>query len=380
MHLPLNLRLHAVRLAFDAGACRVHENLSGAAAWGDWLWVAGDEGCEISVLRREPAPQRPARGAPALRYAESHVHALADLLDLPGAADGEADIEGLCACDGWLWLVGSHSLKRRAVDLPDTPGEAVDHALNARRLAEVRLDANRLLLARVPIELDAEGVPRLVRKAADGRRAGALKAGEKRSTLTKLLRDDPHVGRFMAIPGKDNGFDIEGLAVDGERVLVGLRGPVLRGWSTVLELCVQARADGALHLARRGGKNGPRLVKHFVQLDGLGVRDLLWRGDDLYLLAGPTMVLDGEIRLYRWAGARAALAANGERVRFEPRQALAAVAELPHGRGCDRAEAVCMLDAGGREALLVLYDAPGPQRRQGSAVTGDLLELGAPEG
>lgn len=367
------LHTHAVRLAFDAADDLAHENLSGVAAWGDWLWVAGDEGCEITVLRREEAAPRAARGAPALRYAASHAHALADLLDLPGADDGEADIEGLCVCDDWLWLVGSHSLKRRSVSLPDDPGEPVDHALNARRLAEVRLDANRLLLARVPIEPDAEGVPRLVRKAADGRRAGCVKGGEKRNALTKLLRDDPHVGRFMVIPGKDNGFDIEGLAVDGERVLVGLRGPVLRGWSTVLELCVQGRADGELRLARRDGKSGPRLVKHFVQLDGLGVRDLVWRDGDLYLLAGPTMVLDGEIRLYRWRGARATLAANGERVRFEPRGALAAVAELPHGRGCDRAEAVCTVEAHGREALLVLYDAPSPVRHQGSIVSGDLL-------
>jgi hypothetical protein len=43
----------------------------------------------------------------------------------------------------------------------------------------------------------------------------------------------------MAIPGKDNGFDIEGLAVDGRRRLLGLRvvgrqpqlaRPVRRAW------------------------------------------------------------------------------------------------------------------------------------------------------
>ena len=42
-------------------------------------------------------------------------------------------------------------------------------------------------------------------------------------TATRALADDPHFGPYMAIPGKDNGFDIEGLAVDGHRLLLGLR-------------------------------------------------------------------------------------------------------------------------------------------------------------
>ena len=61
--------------------------------------------------------------------------------------------------------------------------------------------------------------------------------------LTRALADDPHFGPYMAIPGKDNGFDIEGLAVDGRRLLLGLRGPVLRGWSALLEIAVEARGD-----------------------------------------------------------------------------------------------------------------------------------------
>jgi hypothetical protein len=42
-----------------------------------------------------------------------HRHfALDGLVDLPVGAEGEMDIEWLCALDGILWLVGSHSLKR----------------------------------------------------------------------------------------------------------------------------------------------------------------------------------------------------------------------------------------------------------------------------
>ena len=61
----------------------------------------------------------------------------------------------------------------------------------------------------------------------------------KTNLLTRALPHDPHFGPYMAIPGKDNGFDIEGLAVDGRRLLFGLRvvgrqaqfaRPVRRAW------------------------------------------------------------------------------------------------------------------------------------------------------
>ena len=63
-------------------------------------------------------------------------------------------------------------------------------------------------------------------------------------------------GGRCVIPGKDNGLDIEGLAVDGHRLLLDPRGPVLRGWSALLEIAVEARGD---HL---------RLVPHGRQLAG----------------------------------------------------------------------------------------------------------------
>jgi hypothetical protein len=50
---------------------------------------------------------------------------------------------------------------------------------------------------------------------------------------------------------------------------------------------------------------------------------------------------------------------------------------LPHGRGTNRAEAICDLPpalAAGKASWLVLYDAPGADRREGEhTVFGDLL-------
>jgi len=359
--MPNTRSANAVRLEFAPDSL-VQTNLSGAAFTDDWLWVAGDEACGIDRLRRlDPV------GSESLRFGDVRDFPLADLLDLPGAADEEADLEGIAMADGFLWVVGSHGLKRKNAK-PDR-----DHADNAKRLAKVSLDGNRRLLACLPIETDAQGEPCLVRKAQDGRQALRLKGDSQDNLLTRALSDDPHFGPYMVIPGKDNGFDIEGLAVNGRRLLLGLRGPVLRGWSALLEIEVETR-DDQLRLTPLDDR-GTLMRKHFLQLDGLGVRDLHFCGDDLYILAGPTMVLNGEVRVFKWPAAKALLATNHEPVRFET--ALSESVALPHGRGTNRAEALCDLPpglCGGKPGWLVLYDAPGDDRKEGErTVFGDLL-------
>jgi hypothetical protein len=359
--MPNTRTANAVRLEFAPGSL-VQANLSGAAFTGDWLWVAGDEACGLDRLRRlDPV------GREVLRFGDVRDFPLSDLLDLPGTAEEEADLEGMAVADGCLWVVGSHGRKRKNAK----PGR--DHAENAGRLAKVALDGNRRLLACLPIEPDAIGEPCLVRHTRDGRRALRLTGHSQANLLTEALAEDPHFGPYMAIPGKDNGFDIEGLAVDGRRVLLGLRGPVLRGWSALLEIAVEARED-QLRLVPLDD-SGALIRKHFLQLDGLGVRDLHFSGDDLYILAGPTMVLNGEIRVFKWLAARLLLAANREPIRFEA--ALTESVSLPHGRGTNRAEAICDVPPAlseGKPSWLVLYDAPGTDRKEGEhAVFGDLL-------
>ena len=86
------------------------------------------------------------------------------------------------------------------------------------------------------------------------------------------------------------------------------------------------------------------------------------------------MVLNGEIRVFKWPAARP-LAANRDTVRFET--ALTESVSLPHGRGTNRAEAICDLPAalsGGNARWVVLYDAPGTDRKDGEHIAvGDLL-------
>jgi hypothetical protein len=86
------------------------------------------------------------------------------------------------------------------------------------------------------------------------RRSAQLPGGVDTNALTDAIKcagqgeGDPHLAPFMDIPGKDNGFDIEGLAIAGERVFIGLRGPVLRGWATILEVAFNPDAGSQLEL------------------------------------------------------------------------------------------------------------------------------------
>ncbi|MGZ8411857.1 MAG: DUF3616 domain-containing protein [Gemmatirosa sp.] len=340
-----------------AGAAE-RRDLSAVTAVGDHLWLGTDEGTQLVRLTRVAAD----------RWADAVTVPLDSLLTLPGGPDDEVDVEGLDASDGWLWVVGSHSVRRGKPDEAAAPEERLD------QLADTTRKGNRHLLARLPLVPDGSVVRETVDAEGATRCAARLRGGRARDALTRALRDDRHLAPFLDIPGKDNGFDVEGLAVDGARCWLGLRGPVLRGLAVVLAIEVRpGRAvDDALRL-RRCGPDGRRYEKFFLDLSGLGVRELCLHGDDLLILAGPTMQLDGRAVVLRWRGARHA---RGDTI--VDRAALEIVAELPYGRGDDEGvehpEGIAVLgDA--RPALLVVHDAPSARRVRGDALIADAYPL-----
>jgi Protein of unknown function (DUF3616) len=352
-----------VSLRFTGDALRTgnHVNLSAVRTDGPHLWVAGDETATIErlVLDSETAPTRAGR---------QRSFRLADLVQLPGPPNGEADIEGLARSGPWLWAIGSHALVRRR------PKPDHDEAKVVRRLGKLRRDPNRFVIVRLAVQLGVDRRPEPVRVSRDGRRS-ALVGAPGAETLVDLLRTDPHLAPFLAIPAKDNGFDVEGLAVTGERLYVGLRGPVLRGWAVVLELRpVQDPTDPG-RLALGILPEGARYRKHFLDLDGLGVRDMCPDGDDLLVLAGPTMALSGPVRIHRWHGA--AVADTGRVVR-EADLSLETV--VTHGEGEDHAEGIALLapdPLDPRARLLVVYDSPAPARRPWpDSVLADRVRIG----
>ncbi|MGI5169511.1 DUF3616 domain-containing protein [Spirillospora sp. CA-253888] len=355
-----------VELSFGRASREVgtHTNLSAVRQDGRCLWVAGDETATIERLTARTGADGLVTG-----YDGHRTVALADLVELPAGPDEEADIEGLARSDGWLWAIGSHSLKRKRVK----PGQSDTKA--RKRLASVVREDNRFVLARLPLVAGADGLPEVVRSApgeagAPDRTAAVL--GGRGDSITDLLADDPHLAPFLPIPSKDNGIDIEGIAAHRDRLYIGLRGPVLRGWAVLIEIHPETDPDDPHRLrlrpigrSKNGTKDGPRYRTHFLDLGGLGIRDLCPHGDDLLILTGPTMDLDGPVRVVRWPGAATIDAAD-----VVPADELQDLGGLPYGDGDDHAEGIAVLDeaAPAEEAapgvrLMVVYDSPSAARQ-----------------
>ena len=320
----------------------LRDGLSAIIRQGDHLWVANDETTSLERLTIEGDLARAHRSFDLTR-----------LLQLPG--EGEIDIEGLDVEGDTLWLLGSHSAVRKRVKDKHDPDQA------RKALATVEASLRRQVLARLSIRalLDPGGsqnseqnhVPVLGPRGGSG------------IGLLDLLADDPHLGGFLRqhpIPGKDNGIDCEGLAVSGDRVFLGLRGPVLRGWAVVIEF----KAGDA------PGPEGRHYGKHFLDLRGLGIRDLCRHGEDLLVLAGPTMELDGRTALFRW---RDALTSEVEAV--VNKDELKCELNVPFGKGEDRAEGITVLEDG--KSILVVYDTPAIKRKSGRhCIQADVFDLG----
>ncbi len=375
MH-PTNIVLLAFQQEHDnlTPDKELRDGLSVVLQTGRNLWLANDE---TVSLERLTLMDNDSTG----RSSSTHLHkqfALHDFLPLPLPPHGatpddinEADIEGLASDGDYLWLTGSHSLKRKQ----PRPGDGVKKT--HKRLSSVSADGNRYLLARIPVVKQA-GEYALVKKSTrkgQVRTAAMLRSDEHGNELTALLKADEHFGPFLSIPGKDNGFDIEGIAVVGSHLLLGLRGPVLRGWAAIIEVAVVDDTErGWLRLAPVSD-DGKMMRKHFLNLDGLGVRDLCVQGKDLLILAGPTMDLDGPVYVYRWVGG-----ATPRKDTVVSSDCLERVLTLPYGQGVDHPEGITLYcDADSRDnELLVVYDSASPARQIGdSTVLADVFALPA---
>jgi uncharacterized protein DUF3616 len=363
---------------------KLRDGLSAAIQTGNNLWVANDETISLERLSFDPS------GSQGIySYSKHESFQLNEYLELPAPPPPdlkdieEADVEGMDFKDGYLWLVGSHSLKRKKVDQEDSIEK------NFKRLANVSSDGNRFLLARIP--LIKEGESYTLKKAVeqeDGKKktAAQLHGDAASSLLTRALMEDEHLKKFLSISGKDNGFDIEGLAVAGNRVFIGLRGPVLRGWAVLLELELEVDDKKPSRLVLKSinpnnlhNPRNPSYRKHFLELEGLGVRDLCVQDSDLLILAGPTMDLDGPVNVFRWEGG-----AKPAQESLIFKNALINLGSIPYGQdndqGKDHAESMTLFSPDGSKAssLLVTYDSASDSRKLGKdGVKADVFALPA---
>lgn len=327
----------------------IRDGVSSIARTGKYLWVAGDE--NISIQRLELLEDG--------SYGKAVSFFLKDYIELVSDED-EADIEGMDVAGGYLWLAGSHSYKRKKMrEGKDDPQKEIE------RLATTSLDANRNLLARIPLIQNENGEFVLVKESVDPEdpektlAAAKLKHTKKKwSQLTKKLKKDKHLSPFIGLPGKENGLDIEGLTVYQDKIFLGLRGPVLRGWAIILEIELEEKKNNRLKL--KISDDGHYYKKHFVNLFGMGIRELATVGKDLIILAGPTMDLDGTMEIFRWKNGTTH--EEGQVVEQSEIESLLVLPYYARQHGINKAEGFVVLDDG---AIVVTYDSPGESRLLG---------------
>ncbi|MCU0416404.1 MAG: DUF3616 domain-containing protein [Cytophagaceae bacterium] len=328
------------------------DGLSSIAVIGETIWVTCDESVSIERLQLQK------NGG----YGGHTSFRVSDYVSLPVSEEYEIDIEGIDYDGNYLWIVGSHGLKRRKPKSTDK----LDKQL--LRLAEVEKDDNRYLLACIPVVPDKKGLPTLVKKhILNGSifRAACMPFKKGTNSLMKALSKDKHFKDFLHIPGKDNGFDIEGLASYKNRLFIGLRGPVLRGWACILEVFVTEK-NGVLILDKKTPYH-----KYFLDLQGMGIRELSFQQDALLILAGPTMDLDGTISVYKWKNA---LQQSSDCLMQSKDVQL--LFDVPHGsgkdRGKDKAEGLAIID----KSVFIVYDSPKNTRLiRNTSVKADVIKL-----
>lgn len=310
-------------------------DLSAAARHGDTLFLGSDEGVRLERLSRVDGAWAVHRRLP-----------LDAVLDL--ATSEEADIEGLAVDDGWLWVLGSHARTRPKI------GEADDDRIDLEAFATLKDTRPRCLLARVPLAPDPDLDGAMLPVTSDGHRlAGMLRQTKHGNRLARMMARSPLLRPFTRTAAKEGGVDLEGIAVAGTRVAIGMRGPVIQTYAVLLDFEIIAKRSGRLTIP------GP-LHKRLLELDGLGIRDLKRDGADLLILAGPTTGLDGPCAVYRWTDWLGD-PPRDERVvrRHRPER----IINLPFGRGDDHPEGLVLLDGpdGARE-VVVICDSPAAIR------------------
>lgn len=276
------------------------KNLSAAGLVGDLLVVAGDEDDRLQILRR--------RG--------DHYELLPGRAIPLNDAGQEADVEGIASEGDTVYVIGSHSCKR------PKPKPAASREENVRRIETVEpASPSRDILARF-------------RLAADGTHSPV-----EASTLRPAISRSPVLRAFGQIPCKENGVDIEGLAVHEGQLRVGFRGPVLqRGFVPVLA-CSFGTPVAASEIV-------------YVNLGGRGIRDLERVAGGFLILAGSVSDAPVSFQLYFWDGADCLPGA----IEAGAAGRLALIGEVPNPRNAKAEGLVVEGETDEHYTLLILFD------------------------
>jgi len=242
------------------GSIKAPEDVSAIAKVGSFLVIGSDEGVGpneednfIQVLKKVGDDYKVDRNI---------------LLFKGNQTDGkEMDIEGIAVEGDTVFVVGSHSSKRQRVK------SNKKYKKNRKNFRQDKIEdeKNRDWLYR--LTLDSQGIG----------------SDKKKISLRKIIKKDKVLKTFSQIPSKENGVDIEGIAVKEGWLYVGFRGPVFRGnYVPVMKLKFDAPKETYELL--------------YVNLGGRGIRDIIHVSNGFLIVAGPVGDGPASYQLYHWDG------------------------------------------------------------------------------
>ena len=203
--------------------------------------------------------------------------------DMLGSKALELDAEGVAYADGFFYVVGSHGRPRNEEGKSETE-------ISARTLATRHL--YRIGLSKTGVDV------------ATGKLGAAAKVVES-SSLDRHIRADPRLAA-ADLPLDENGLTIEGLAVKGEMLTLGFRGPTVGGAGIVLSIPLPALFGSKPKL----GAAQPLALGTDTGGNARGVRDLSVAAGGYVGIAGPVTdpadksyaIRRGDYALFWWDG------------------------------------------------------------------------------
>ncbi len=179
----------------------------------------------------------------------------------------EMDIEGLSVEGNHVYVVGSHSSKRQKTN------ENKKYKKNKKKFYDKKIkdEKNRDWLYRLSFD------------------SAANEIYKEKISLRDIIQNDKVLKSFSHIPSKENGIDIEGIAVKNGWIYLGFRGPVFRENYVPL-----------MKLKFDDPKNSYELL--YIKLAGRGIRDMTRVSDGFLIVAGPVGDGDSSYQLYHWDG------------------------------------------------------------------------------
>lgn len=243
------------------GCIKAAKDLSAIGRIGSHLIVGSDEGTgpdeDVNIIQL------------LSKRADDQYVVTNDIILFTGDKDNgkELDIEGIAVEGSYIYVAGSHSSRRQKVK------SGKSYKKNRKTFNDKKIDdeTNRDWLYRLKVNSQIQVTEK------------------KKITLRNIIRQHKVLKTFSRIPSKENGIDIEGIAVVNGWIYVGFRGPVFRNnYVPVLKLKFDDPENTASLL--------------WVNFGGGGIRDMTKVDDGFLIISGPVGDGPGAYAVHHWDG------------------------------------------------------------------------------